>query len=182
MKFAPLHKLTTERLVLKKIEKSDSETLLFLRSDKTINQFIKREKTESKEEILTFIKKINNGIINNNWLYWCISLKDNPTMIGTICLWNFSANSKVAEVGYELMPKYQKKGIANEALNRIIEFGFNTLNLESIEASTHKENKSSRSLLLKNKFRLIDNKKKDSDSINNILFALRNPIVKNDIE
>ena len=35
-------------------------------------------------------------------------------MIGSICLWNFTDNQKSAEIGYDLSPKYQRKGIMNE--------------------------------------------------------------------
>lgn len=174
MEFTPLPKLKTERLILRKIENTDSKTLLFLRSDKIINQFIKRQKTETEEEVLEFIEKINKGINNNEWLYWSISLKTNEKMIGTICLWNFSKNRKVAEVGYELIPKFQKKGIASEALNHVINFGFSKLNLDKIEASTHKKNESSQSLLEKNKF-LLKVDKKDKDNIDNIIFEIKKP-------
>ena len=34
--------IKTERLTLRKIEESDSDVILFLRSDKSINKFIKR--------------------------------------------------------------------------------------------------------------------------------------------
>jgi len=178
MEFKPLPKLNTKRLVLRKIEDSDSKTLLFLRSDKIINQFIKRQKTETEKEVLKFIEKINKGISNYEWLYWSISLRTNEKMIGTICLWNFSKDRKVAEVGYELIPTFQRKGIASEALNRVIDFGFNRLNLDIIEASTHKENQSSQKLLNKNKFHLNINKK-DKDNIDNIMFEIKKPAANN---
>jgi ribosomal-protein-alanine N-acetyltransferase len=40
-------------------------------------------------------------------------------------------------VGYNLSPEFQNKGVMSEALNYIIDFGFNELKLDSIEAFTH---------------------------------------------
>jgi len=173
MKFTSLPKLTTERLILKKIESSDCKTLLFIRTDKTINQFIKRKKTETEDDIIKFIEKINTGIINSEWLYWSISLKGDEKMIGTICLWNFSKNRKTVEVGYELTPDFQKKGIASEALKCVINFGFNELKLSTVEAFTHKNNKNSQNLLEKNNFKL-NSKRKDKGN-DDIMFEIKNP-------
>ena len=171
MEFTPFPELKTERLILRKLEEFDCNMVLFLRSDKIVNQYIKRPKTESKADAIKFINKINKGIVDNEWFYWSITLKDNPKMIGTICLWNFSDNGKVAEVGYDLDPKFQGKGIMNEALKCVIEFGFDILKLNNIEAFTHKENISSTKLLLKNKFKLIEDRK-DEDNLNNIIFEI----------
>ena len=62
-------------------------------------------------------------------------------MIGSICLWNFSEDRKVAEIGYDLDPKYQRKGIMTESINAVLNFGFRKLSLEKIEAFTQKQNK-----------------------------------------
>lgn len=65
-------------------------------------------------------------------------------------MWNFSKNNKTSEVGYDLNPIFQRKGIMNEALKSVVDFGFSKLNLNKIEEFTHKENESS----LKAKFKL----------------------------
>jgi len=61
----------------------------------------------------------------------------------TICLWNFSSKKNVAELGYELDPALQGEGIMSEALKKIIEFGFQEIELKKIEAYTHKNNDNS---------------------------------------
>lgn len=176
MNFTPFPLLKTERLLLRKIKESDSDVILFLRSDKTVNKFIERtenRKTKNKNDALKFIKEITEAIEKNKSISWGITLKDNPQIIGTICLWNFSKDKKNAEVGYDLNPKFQQKGIMNEALKSIINFGFNTLKLNKIEAYTHKHNLSSKNLLEKNKFKFIEDKK-DEYNADNIIFELKN--------
>ena len=177
MKFTPFPEITTERLLLRRITKSDADVILFLRSDKTINQFIKRPesaKTKNKADALKFIQKIDDGIENTNLISWGITEKGNSKIIGTICLWNFIKDKKKAEVGYDLNPLFQRKGIMSEALKSIVSFGFKTLALHKIDAFTQKQNESSKRLLEKNGFILME-KRKDEDNSDNLIFEIDNP-------
>lgn len=108
--------IKTERLLLRKLKPADWEMISYLRSDKDINEFVKRPSAESKEKAMEFISKINDGINNQSLYYWTITEMNNIKMIGSICLWNFSKDKKIAEIGYDLSPKFQGKGIMNESL------------------------------------------------------------------
>jgi ribosomal-protein-alanine N-acetyltransferase len=179
MKFNPFPEIKTERLVLRKIKESDYDVILFLRSDKIVNKFIERpenRKTKNETDAIKFIKEISENAKNNKSIAWGITLKNNPKIVGTICLWNFSNDRQIAEIGYDLNPAFQRKGIMDEALKSILNFGFNKLNLYKIEAFTHKENKSSIRLLENNRFLFIENRK-DEDNTNNLIFEIENPSV-----
>ncbi len=178
MKFQPFPEITTERLVLRKIKDSDCDMVLYLRSDPEINKLIKRtknEQTKTRQDALVFINKMNEEFAQNKSITWCITVKDNPEMIGTICLWNFSENHQVAEVGYDLHHSYQKKGIMREALQGVIKFGFITLSLDKITAITHKNNDNSKRLLLKNAFNHMP-ERRDSSNVDNFVFELKNTV------
>lgn len=60
-------------------------------------------------------------------------------MIGTIELYNYIPGFK-AELGYALNPKYWGLGIVTEAGFKVLEFGFNNLELKRIEAGTFLDN------------------------------------------
>jgi ribosomal-protein-alanine N-acetyltransferase len=176
MKIKSFPEIKTERLSLRKIEELDCDNILFLRSDVTVNKFIERpenRKTRNKTDAIKFIKEINEAFDKNKSISWGITLKNNPKVIGTICLWNFSENKKTAEVGYDLDPEYQRIGIMNEALNSIIDFGFNKLKLDTIEAFTHKENENSKKLLAKNEFVFME-LRTDLENDLNMIFELKN--------
>ena len=164
-------KIKTERLLLRDLKQSDWEVISYLRSDLVVNKFIKRPSAESKKKALEFISKINSGIKKQNFYYWSISEKSNPKMIGSVCLWNFSKDKKTAEIGYDLSPEFQRKGIMNEVLKSVLKFGFKNLKLESIEAFTHKENISSKKLLEKNNFKLMQGRK-DEHNKDNIIYEI----------
>ncbi len=176
MDFQPFPEIKSTRLFLRKIQASDSKAILYLRSDKTINKFIERpenRKTKNISDAIKFINQLDDYSTQEIAITWGITLKNNPEVIGTICLWNFSKNNKTAEVGYNLNPTYQKKGIMSEALKMIIDYGFKELKLHKIEAFTHTENERSKKLLENNGF-LLNKSRKDIDNKLNIIFELEN--------
>ena len=171
MNFTPFPELQTQRLLLRQLQPTDWKEIVYLRSDAIVNQFVKRPQATNKSEAIAFIDKISTATKNNESLYWCITLKESVEMIGSISLWNFSKDLKTAEVGYDLNPKYQGLGIMNEAMKTILDFGFKTLNFQKIEAFTHKNNKPSKRLLLKNNFKLVADRI-DPEDADNIIFEL----------
>lgn len=167
-------KLFTNRLVLRALEPSDWEEILFLRSDKAVNQFINRppeRQTTNRTQVLEFIERINSEKNTVEWHYWCINLKDYPLTIGTICLWNFTSESESAEFGYDLHPKFQGQGMMSEAIEKEIDFGFHSLNKIRIEVFTHKDNRSSIQLLNRHNFNINSNRR-DAKNENNQIFEL----------
>jgi ribosomal-protein-alanine N-acetyltransferase len=178
MKANQFSEINTERLLLRRLMESDWEMISYLRSDKEVNKFVKRPSAESKEKALEFINKINNGIDNQNSFYWTIAEKNSNQMIGSICLWNFTKDRKTAEIGYDLSPKFQGKGIMNESLISILEFGFKNLNLDLIEAYTHTRNVTSKKLLERNRF-ILDVNRKDEHNQDNIIYKLKKPTANN---
>lgn len=163
--------LETERLQLRKLEESDFERIIYLRSDPVVNQFVKRPKAENREDAIAFIEKISLQFLSGKSIYWVISKKDAEVMLGSICLWNFSEDGKTAELGYDLSPAAQGNGFMDEALKRVLKFGFDDLNFEKIEAYTQKNNQASIKLLKRNGF-IKNPERSDPDNPLNIIFEL----------
>lgn len=177
MNFTPFPEIKTERLLLRQLQSSDCEVILFLRTDKDVTKFIERpehRKTKTLFEAIELIQEFDSYIERNSSIIWGITLKNEPSIIGTICLWNFTQNDKVAEVGYDLDPRYQDKGLMSEALKAIVGFGFRKLKLEKLEAFTHVENFPSTQLLGRQGF-IHNVSRKDLDNTSNIIFELGNP-------
>lgn len=151
--FKPFPYLTTERLNLRQLNCEDEYEFYILKSDKEILKHLKA-KAKTFDEAQEFMQKLNDGIANNEWIIWGITLKDMNKLIGTICLWNISADYSTAELGYELMPNYQGKGIMNEAVATVLKYGFEDMKLHSIEAVLNQNNSKSFKLLIMNNFLL----------------------------
>ena len=152
LNFAPFPNLATERLILRRMNVADQNEIFFLRSNESVLEFIDIPKAETVDDAIKFIEKINNCIAQNESIMWAITLKENNTLIGTICLWNIDAENNKAEIGYMLHPNFQAKGIMQEAVVKIIEYGFEAMQLNSIIAAFQSNNLRSLKLLERNGF------------------------------
>lgn len=173
MGFKQLSEIKTKRLVLRKLNAEDLELIFELRSSEEVTKYIARPLYKDIEEGKLFLDKTINSINKNEVIVWTIRLKDSLIPIGTICLWNFSEDRKTAEVGYDMLPEYHNKGFMSEAIRSVINFGFNKLKLNTIEAYTSKHNLRSIRLLEKNHF-VLQSERKDEEYPDNIIFALNN--------
>ena len=151
--FTPFPVLKTERLILRQLTSSDDKEIFALRSNDNVNKYLGRKPSKSIDDAKNFIKTINENIQRNDSIYWAITLNGTDTLIGTICLFNFSEDHSNVEIGYELLPDFQGKGIMQEAISKVINFGIQHIGLNSIEAYTHSENQSSTRLLEKFNFK-----------------------------
>ena len=142
----PFPILITERLKLRKIVAADVDRIHFLRSNKEINKYIPRE-PQTREKAIAHIQLLTSNLKTDKSISWGITTKISNELIGSICLWNFSEDKKTAEVGYDLDPEFQGKGIMGEALKAVLDFGFNQRGFETIEAYTDYRNIPSKKLL-----------------------------------
>ena len=67
----------------------------------------------------------------------------------------------------------QNKGIMTEALRCVIDFGFNELKLDKIEGCTDHKNESSKKILEKTGFHLMENRKDQNNDSNSIYELLK---------
>jgi ribosomal-protein-alanine N-acetyltransferase len=150
--FDPFPSITSNRLLLRKITDRDVNEIFFLRSDEEVMRYIDKAPAESLDDAYDFIKKITGLEKNTDAITWAITLKADPKLIGTICLWNIQKEHYRAEVGYNLHPAYWGKGIMNEAILEVINYGFDIMKLHSIEANVNPDNRASIKLLERNNF------------------------------
>lgn len=186
--FTPFPRLTTERLIFRQLKAGDESEIFKLRSDEKVNKYLTRSNYKTMEEASAFINKINKGIENNESIYWGITQKPGDVhpgdkLIGTICLWNIQPEHYRAELGYELNPDFWGKGVMSEAIPKIIEYGFETMKLHSLEADLDPGNSRSAILLEKNGF-VREGHFKESVYFNGkfldrVVYTLLNPARKN---
>ena len=155
--------LETDRLTLRPLQTSDDQQIFALRSNEDVNRFLGRKPSASIDDARKFIQ----AIVENQSFYWAITSNGANELIGTICLFNLSDDHQSAEIGYELLPEVQGKGIMQEAISKVIDFAFQSLNLNLLEAYTHYKNQSSSRLLEK-----LDFKRQDIDEENMVLYTL----------
>jgi ribosomal-protein-alanine N-acetyltransferase len=151
--FTPFPNLATNRLLLRRLIPEDDREIFHLRSDDSVNYYLERTKAQSLNEAKDFIEKISSVIESNDGVYWAIIYKPDNRLVGTICIWNFNNYEAKAEIGYELLPAFQGKGLMQEALQEVLNYASSVLHLKSVEAFSHKHNDSSIALLIRNEFK-----------------------------
>ncbi len=149
---------------------ADEQEIFALRSSDEINKYLDRPKANTLDEARNFITKIINGIAKNESIFWVVTPKDESKLLGTICLWKISKDEAKAEIGYELLPENHGKGIMQEVIPRVLQFGFEEIKLEMIEAELSPRNLKSVRLLEKNNFTLAAVNEENPDSV---VYALK---------
>lgn len=160
--------LRTQRFILREISKEDSHSIYKIRSDENVALYLDRLLAKDINDANDFINKILEGYKNKNALYWIIEYNNKFT--GSICLWRIDEKEETAELGFELLPPFQGKGIIQEVLPEVINFGFNKLELKTIEAEVDKNNIKSISLL--EKFGFIKIKEEDKTFIYTLKYKI----------
>lgn len=145
----PFPVLTTERLTLRQLVINDEQEIFALRSDSEINKYLDRQISNTIDDARNFINKVTKS----GSLYWAITLSGKNILVGTICLFGFSDENYKCEIGYELLTNFQGKGIMKEAVEKVLDYGFNTIKVKKIEAVVHRDNQNSIKLLEKFSFR-----------------------------
>ncbi|MES2848065.1 MAG: GNAT family protein [Bacteroidota bacterium] len=150
--FTPFPTLITGRLVLREITADDANEIFFLRSDAGLLKYLDKEPEKSVEETIGFIGRIKKNLDDNDGILWGITLKDSDVVIGSICYWRMQKEHYRAEIGYILHSAQQGKGIMDEAIKAVLQYGFETMKLHSVEANVNPANESSMKVLEKNGF------------------------------
>ena len=144
--------LRTPRCILRPLEFSDEAAVFSIRSSDEVNLYLNRKKADSPEEAREFIGKIRELVLSGETFYWAIELEEVAGLIGTILLFNINPEQRKAEIGYELLPAFQGRGIMTEVMKEVIRFGFEEMHLELIEAYLSPRNEKSIRLLQRHGF------------------------------
>lgn len=152
--FLPFPVLKTSRLSLRKITDDDVMEIWQLRSNEVVMKYIDRPPAKTKPEALQHIQTIGTALEKNEGISWGITLKNDNKLIGAIGFWRMQKENYRAEIGYMLHPGFHRQGLMQEAMEVVLDYGFNTMHLHSVEANINPLNIASEKILVKNKFQL----------------------------
>ncbi len=152
MTFSPFPVLETERLLLRQLCNTDTADVFVMRSDPGVMQYIPRPLAVTHADAAALIEQMNNFIDKGEKINWAIAEKGSGKVIGIIGYVNLKTEHFRAEIGYSLSKAWHRQGYMREAMARVLKYGFEHMNLHSIEAITDAENTASGSLLLSTGF------------------------------
>lgn len=149
LNFNPFPVITCNRVILREMSMDDTDEYFIIRADEEMNKYINNLRPQTREEVQAIIQRMVSYARDNKSVAWTIADKETNKMIGSMCLWTMHGKDDEWELGYALLAEYQGKGLMAEALQAVIKYGFEEMNLPAILAHTHKHNNSSIRLLEK---------------------------------
>lgn len=122
--------LYTPRLRLESIHSNYINDIYEIFSNANVIKYYNIDSFTSNEDAKNLIDIFNRRWEAKSGIRW--GLYHEHKLIGTIGFNKFINDGHSAEIGFELLPKYWGNGYMNEALNKIIDFGFNDLELTEL--------------------------------------------------
>ena len=147
--FSHLPELTTERLPLRKMLVADASDMYEYAARPEVTKYLTWQPHPDRDYTREYLQYLGTRYAAGMFYDWAIVYEPDCKMVGTCGFTAFNCTSDSAEVGYVLNPDYWGKGIAPEALTRVLEFGFDDLGLHRIEAKFMEENDRSRRVMEK---------------------------------
>jgi ribosomal-protein-alanine N-acetyltransferase len=141
----PAPELTTARLNLRALTSGDAPAIFAYASDPEVARFTLWPPHKSLEFTNGFLRLFTQPI----FLSWAIRLQGSEEAIGMIFLHSWSKHHRKAEIAFNLKRAHWKQGLVTEASARVLEFSFQTLGLNRIEATCMPANGSARRVVEK---------------------------------
>ena len=174
--FHPFKNLETERLLLRRITENDVNEVMELRGNPETMKFVPRPLVTNSEQALAHITMIEDKIVNNIGINWGITVKGNPKLIGIIGHYKIQPENYRSEIGYMILPQYNGQGFVTEAVKALLIYGFDDLQMHSIEAVIDPENYASERVLQKSGFvkeaHFIENEYYDGKFYDSVIYSL----------
>jgi RimJ/RimL family protein N-acetyltransferase len=140
--------LNTERLIIRPLSEQDSEVIYKNVKEYDIAKWtINIPHPYPKDGAIKFIKQTKELMKKGMSYELAIQIESTKEVVGVISLMKVDRRHKNAELGYWVAKKFWNRGIASEAAFRVMEFGFQVLNLERIYAKCFHNNEASRRVM-----------------------------------
>ena len=140
-------KLQSKRLQLIQSEYKHAPALFAFWKDPEVTRFMNIESCNHVEEVIELIDLLNLLAAEKKAIRYTIIVKDTNEIIGSCGFNDVDYDNARAEVGYDLGRNYWGKGYATEAVSTLMNYGFNELHLNRIEARVVPKNEPSITLL-----------------------------------
>ncbi len=145
--------LESEALILKKIEKTDLNEVFAIYDNEKVFEFCGIIPKHNKTTVESMIGHFERDYNKKSRIKLGIFLKGEANkLVGIIEVMDFNPKVDMVTVGYFLAEEYWGRGIASEALRILIQFLFEDVHVNRIQAEVMPANTTSKRVLSKNGF------------------------------
>ena len=132
--FSNIPILQTERLTLRRLMVSDACDMFEYSKEPEVTRYLTWDAHPDVMYTREYLQYLGTHYNVGDFFDWGVILTDEDKMIGTCGFTRFDYNNNSGEIGYVINPAYRGQGIADEAVSAVMQFGFETLKLNRIEA------------------------------------------------
>ena len=135
--------LRTPRLLLRRLRLEDASDIFAYASDPQMTPFVFWEPHRSLDDTRDFLARTLRGYADGLPPVWGVQHLEDGVILGGCAMHEVSFVNLRAEIGYALARKYWGQGLMTEAVRAVLDYGFNSLLLNRIEARCDVENTAS---------------------------------------
>lgn len=144
MKLPPLD---SKRLHLRGLTEADLPGLFAVFSDPEVMRYWSSTPLTDMAGAARLLERIQAGCRRDEFYQWGIAPIDTGSIIGTVTLRNITLEHQRAEIGFALGRGHWGRGLAREAVTRVLQHAFGPMGLYRIEADVDPRNAGSLRLL-----------------------------------
>jgi RimJ/RimL family protein N-acetyltransferase len=135
--------LLTERLRLRPLHDGDAEALFTVFSDPLVMRYWSTEAWTSFDQAHQLIAADQVGLATGEHLRLGLFRREDGALLGTCSLFKIDRGCRRAEIGYALASAAWRQGYMHETLKCVVDYAFNELDLNRIEADIDPRNRNS---------------------------------------
>ncbi|ALC85190.1 GNAT family acetyltransferase [Bacillus sp. FJAT-22090] len=147
-----INELQTQRLHLRKMEVSDSHSLFKIWSDPDVTKFMNISSFTHEVQAKEMIEKLEELAQASKAIRYSMIEQESNEIIGTCGFNSIDFENAKAEIGYDIAKAYWGMGYATEGIFALLNYSFETLELNRIEAKVEPANVNSIKVLKKLNF------------------------------
>ena len=132
--------LQTARLVLRVPVLADADAIYAMRADPVVQRYGSHPPWTERQTALDWIDRNTRGMQAGEHAQFVIERREDGIVVGSCTLYGLDPQCRRAEVGYALALPEWGKGYANEAVGTMLDWGFDHLDLNRVEADIDPRN------------------------------------------
>jgi [ribosomal protein S5]-alanine N-acetyltransferase len=126
--------LETDRLILRKYVIEDVREAFELLNDEEVCKYLRFKPLTNIDEEHEKLLKVIKNYDDLSYFRWAVINKANNSLIGNACLGIINENDLCGTIAYVIKRQYWGCGYATEMINKVLEYAFDEIGFNRIEA------------------------------------------------
>ncbi len=151
--YSQFPEIITDKVILRKIVEADTEGLFEIYSNERVFTYIPGDVKKKRDTVQNMIGHFERDFNKHKMIFLGIYLPEAPDrIVGVAEMFDYDDKVNMITIGYRLNEDYWGKGIAAHTVKAMVNFLFQTIGINRLQAFVMPENEKSQKVLEKNNF------------------------------